>query len=156
LFLFLQHDNLEASKSSSAMAANFEHQGMFPKTVKRTDLDDKKLYLPSQFVQILNPVDGIQIVTVRDDQMRSYPMHLCKRQLERDRRTYLGRGWPQFFQEKGIRVGDTVTFSDLNWDDAARPSFKITHEAATARREPLPFDLNELPFDLNKPPPPEN
>jgi hypothetical protein len=82
-------------------------------------------------------------------------MHLCKRK-EEDRRVYLVKGWRAFIKEKGIREGDTVTFSDLNWDDAARPSFKITHEAATARREPLAFDLNELPFDLNKRPPPEN
>jgi hypothetical protein len=129
LFLFLQHDNSEASKSSSAMAA---------KTVKRSDLIDEKLYLPAQFVQLLNPVVGIQEVTVRDDQMRSYTMHLCVR---RDGRAYLGQGWRQFFQEKRIREGDTLTFSDLNRGDAeARLSFKITHPV----------------LDLNGPPPPEN
>ena len=152
MFLFLQHDNSEALKSSLAMAANFEHQGI-RKTVRKSDLKDGKLYLPFQFVQMLNPIVGIQEVTVRDGQMRSYTMRLCKRQGE-DGRAYLGKGWPQFFQEKGIREGDTVTFSDLNRGDAeGRPSFKITHEVARRER---PFDLNELPFNLNESPPPED
>jgi hypothetical protein len=132
------------------MAANFEHQGMFSKTVRRTDLDDRRLYLPTRFVRALNLEVGTHEVTVRDDQMRSYPMRLCKRR-EEDGRAYLGQRWPQFFQEKHIIVGDILTFSDLNRGDAeARPSFKITHPV---------LDLNGPPppeFDLKGPPPPEN
>ena len=151
MFLFLLHDNSEASKSSSVVAANFEGQAMSTKTVSKRDLKDRQIYLPARFVRALNPEVGIHEVIVHDDQMRSYTMHLCKR---KDGRAYLGEGWPTFFQEKGIREGDTVTFSDLNRGDAeGRPSFKITHEVARRER---PFDLNELPFDLNESPPPED
>jgi hypothetical protein len=100
-------------------------------------------------------LDNIEVI-VYDDQMNRWRMSLCVRGI--GNKVYLGKGWRQFVNAKGIREGDTVTFSKFIWRHAGTvPSlFKITHEAARSERR---FDLNELPppeFDLNELPPPEN
>jgi hypothetical protein len=136
------------------MAANFDNQWTFTKTLSQSDFKEGRLYLPSQFVKILGPVDGTERVTVFYDQMKSYTMNLCKRS-GRDPRAFLGDGWRDFVKEKDLKKGDIVTLQI------------IRHEAAAARRAVGRFDLNHSPpppegnegareFDLNRsPPPPE-
>ncbi|KAE8123892.1 hypothetical protein FH972_018811 [Carpinus fangiana] len=147
------HDNREACML--CVDRNFECQVTLPKTLSLSDVSENRVYLRIDHANRLGFTrPGNFEVILYDDQMNRWQMNLCVR--DRENKVYLGRGWRQFVIAKGIRVGDTVTFSKFIWRHAGTvPSLlKITHEAA--RREPRPFDLNQLPFDLNEPLSPEN
>jgi hypothetical protein len=149
------HDNREACML--CVDRNFECQVMLPKTLARGDISENRVYLLKDHANRFGFTDpGNSEVIVYDDQMNRWRMNLCVRSGEN--KVYLGKGWRQFVNAKGIREGDTVTFFKFIWRHAGTGPilFKITHEAA--RREPVlgPFDLNLLPFDLNEPPSPEN
>ncbi|KAE8123891.1 hypothetical protein FH972_018810 [Carpinus fangiana] len=139
----------------------FECQVMLSKILKESDVNvsESRVYLPRKLADKFGFTrPGIFEVIVYDDQMNPWRMNFFGRN---DNRSYLGSEWHQFVIAKGLREGDTVTFSKLIWRHAGTMPrlFKITHEAA--RRGPVlvPFDLNKLPpqeFDLNELPPPEN
>jgi antitoxin component of MazEF toxin-antitoxin module len=147
------------------MAANFVRQQMSQKKLSASDINEGRVYLPTELVKNLGLADGTE-VTVFDVQMNSSTMNFCRRR--RDQRAFLGDGWRQFVTDNGFRKDNTVTFYVLRPQGGGgieRTHFQIIrHEAA--RRAVGRFDLNEPPppegserargFDLNRPPPPEN
>jgi hypothetical protein len=134
------HDNREACML--CVDPNFECQVMLPKILSKSDVSESRVYLLRDHANIFGFTRSGEVI-VYDDQMNRWRMNLCIR----GNKVYLGKGWQQFAIQKGIREGDTLTFSQLIWRHAGTMPrlFKITHEAA--RRGPVlgPFDLNQLP-----------
>ncbi|KAE8123895.1 hypothetical protein FH972_018814 [Carpinus fangiana] len=126
------------------MAANFVRQPMFQKKLSASDINEGRVYLPTQLVKKLGLVDGTERVTVFDVQMNSSTMNFCRRC---DRRAFLGKGWRDFVKEKGFRKDETVTFYVLRPQGGGRiepTHFQIIRHKA-ARRAVGRFHLNKPP-----------
>jgi bifunctional DNA-binding transcriptional regulator/antitoxin component of YhaV-PrlF toxin-antitoxin module len=80
------------------MAANFVRQQMSQKKLSASDINEGRVYLPTELVKNLGLADGTE-VTVFDVQMNSSTMNFCRR---RDQRAFLGEGWREFVKKMAL------------------------------------------------------
>jgi hypothetical protein len=122
------------------MAANFVVRQMVEKKLSASDINEGRVYLPTELVENLGLADGTKRVTVFDVQRNSSTMNLCRRR--NDQRAFLGDGWRQFVTEKGFGVGDTVYFYVLRPQGGGiEPTYLQITRRAVGQFDDV-FDLN--------------
>ena len=116
---------------------------MFTKVLKKSDIEERRVYLPAELAKKFGVLNGTQVSvcgTSTDQVNNIWQMKFIKR----DGKSYLGNEWGEFIEKKGLRKGDTVNFYDLGPHGAnGERLFKIERKGVAG------IDLNACAFSNN-------
>ena len=111
---------------------------MFRKDISDSDINEGRVFIPAEHVERFGVANGTQVAACDAQMNNTWRMNFITRR----GKSYFGRGWRKFCEEKSLREGDGINFYDLGRLEATGERlFRIERGVG---------------FDLNQPPPLDN
>jgi hypothetical protein len=138
MFLFCHLIVLMQYRIKTLNTDNSAMEWMFRKDISYSDINEGRVYIPAEHVETFGVANGTQVAVCDAQMNNTRRMNFITRR----GKSYLGKGWRKFCEEKGLREGNSINFYDLGrLEGTGKRFFRIERGVG---------------FDLNEPPPLDN